>query len=218
MGITDSFPRTWQCVRCTYVNSFTTSLQCGVCGADRDEKLWICCKCGASNPIHIVLCNSCGSEQNTFTTEKIDWPCPKCSYANFSETTKCAVCKSDKRSNHHPAKSKDPVAIVVDTSRLGEFQDDALKCHKCQTLLYDNIDAHCMVCNTPCMAEAFKPRPFPQSSLPKVKHEDHPSSSGVWKCGTCTLLNDPGKTICQACGTKKGDKNELRKNELPLGR
>ena len=61
-----------------------------------------------------------------------------------------------------------------------------------------------MVCNTPCMAETFKPRPFPQSSLPKVKYEDHPSSSGVWKCGTCTLLNDPGKTICQACGTKKG--------------
>ena len=144
MGITDSFPRTWQCLRCTYVNSFTTSLQCGVCGADRDEKLWICCKCGASNPIHIVLCSSCGSEQNTFTTEKIDWPCLKCSYANFSETTKCAICKSDRRSNHHPEKSKDPVAIVVDTSRLGEFQDDALKCHKCHTLLYDNVDAHCI--------------------------------------------------------------------------
>ena len=208
MGITDSFPRTWQCARCTYMNSFTTSSHCEICGADRDAKLWICCSCGASNPVHIVLCNSCGSEQNTFKTKKMDWPCPKCSFVNFSDSTKCLVCKSDKLSNNQPVKLKDPVAIEVDPSRLGESQNDVLKCLKCQTLLYDNTGTHCMVCGTPCMTEGFKPRPFPQSSLPKVKPEDHPSSSGVWKCVSCTLLNDPDQTICQACGSKKGDRDK----------
>jgi RNA polymerase subunit RPABC4/transcription elongation factor Spt4 len=105
-------------------------------------------------------------------------------------------------------KLKDPVAIEVDPSRLGESQNDVLKCLKCQTLLYDNTGTHCMVCGTPCMTEGFKPRPFPQSSLPKVKPEDNPSSSGVWKCVSCTLLNDPDQTICQACGSKKGDRDK----------
>ena len=218
MGITDSFPRTWQCVRCTYMNSFTTSSQCQMCGADRDAKLWICCSCGASNPGHIVLCNSCGSEQNTFTTKRMDWPCPKCSHVNLSNSNKCVVCKSDKLLNNQHVKQNESIAIEVDSSRLGEFQNDVLKCHQCQTLLYDNTGTYCIVCGTPCMAEGFKPRPFPQSSLPKVKLEDSPGTSGVWKCVTCTLLNDPGQTICQACGSKKDDGGKPIEKLPPLGK
>ena len=217
MGITDSFPRSWQCVRCTYLNSFTTSSQCQVCGADRNEKLWICCNCAASNPVHIVLCNSCGSERNTFATKKTDWSCPKCNYVNISDSTNCNVCKSSKLLNDQSVKSKDPVAVDVDSSRLQEFQQDVLKCHNCQTLLYDNTGNHCMVCGTPCVADGFKPRPFPQSSLPKVKYEDGLSSSGMWKCLTCTLLNDPDKIICQTCGNMKGENDKTVKNLLPLG-
>ena len=219
MGITDSFPRSWQCVRCTYMNSFTTGSQCEMCGADRDEKMWICCGCGASNPADIVLCNSCGSEQNTFTTKKTEWPCPKCSFVNPSDSTKCDVCKSDKLSNNQHVKLKSPIDIEVDSSRLKEFQMDVLKCDKCKTLLYNNTGAHCMVCGTPCVAEGFKPRPFPQSSLPKAKFKDSPSSSGMWKCVICTLLNDPKQTICQACGHMKIDCGGKHRESLaPLGK
>ena len=216
MGITDSFPRNWECARCTYANTFMTfSSQCQICGYDRDAQLWICCSCGASNPAHIVLCNSCGSEQNTFTGRKKNWRCPKCSCINFPDSINCSVCQTNKSSKSQ-VKSVIPIAVEVDSSRLRELQKDVLKCHKCKTLLYDNTDINCTVCGVPCLAEGFKPRPFPQSSLPKLKAEDQPSSSGLWKCSTCTLLNDPAQTICQACGSKKGDKpgEKLR----PLGR
>lgn len=216
MGITNSFPRSWECERCTYLND-PFSGTCRICGTAKENKSWICCKCGHSNPLEIVLCNSCGSERTTFGDKNKskgptkDWTCLQCTSVSSSNSGQCTVC------GFTPIDDKGAIAVQVDSTRLEreEIQEDLLKCHKCQTLLYDNTGNHCTVCGTTCLTEGFKPRPFPQSSLPKetVTDSDTPNTSNLWKCSQCTLLNDSKLTVCKACSNKNGDikRNPMQK-------
>ena len=224
MGITDSFPRSWQCERCTYINDAWTGT-CRICGTGKKSKPWICYKCGSSNPSGIILCNTCGSEQKTFGSKnsRKDWSCSLCSYTNFPDSSQCAICgfaKPEGNSSSFSDNGKSDVRVQVDSTRLGhkEVEADLLKCHKCQTLLYDNTGSHCTVCGTPCLSEGFKPRPFPQSSLPKGGAAELSSASGTWKCSQCTLLNDSTQTTCKACAYESVGKKKPVGKLMKIGK
>lgn len=209
MGITDSFPRSWSCEKCTYLNDALTG-KCRICGTAKGSNLWICCKCGNSNRLGIIICDSCG--QKTFDDENKstkDWSCQRCSCVNSSNSRRCSVCGFAQTQDKSDTVKSD-VSVQVDSTRLihKELQEDLLKCHRCQTLLYDNTGCHCTVCGTPCLTEGFKPRPFPQSSLPKAvaTDSDTPSTSKeLWKCSECTLPNDSNLASCKACRNQNVD-------------
>ena len=181
-----------------------------MCTSLKEPQTWICFNCGSRNPVTIVLCNSCGTEQRTFTSKR-DWSCPQCKYTNFPNTNKCSNCGKNRLttvSNNTPgwsAKIKDNnIHLEVDAARLTDkdIQDKLLKCEKCQTLLYNTTGSCCTVCDTPCLSEGFKPRPFPQSSLPKAVNSDAKESQ-VWECSHCFLLNDSSEVKCKACASNK---------------
>ncbi|XP_046853610.1 calpain-15-like isoform X2 [Xenia sp. Carnegie-2017] len=205
MGTTDSLPTrsSWQCVRCTFMNNLTTSSQCQMCGIDRETKFWICLKCGSNNPQYIVLCNFCGAEQNAFSVKSKSWTCTKCTFINTSDSLCCRVCKHGRSSNDAAfALPRGIVNVEVDSNLVREYKQDVLKCQKCQTLLFDNPGLHCLVCKTPCFYEGFKPRPFPQSSLPR-ENKVISSLSDIWQCQRCTSLNGPENNECYVCKKSK---------------
>jgi len=82
---------------------------------------------------------------------------------------------------------------------IAQQSSEVLKCPNCQSLLYDNVGLFCTVCRSPCPEEGFKPRPFPESSVPHISKDPDDQK---WSCPGCTFENKASKSSCEVCGSE----------------
>ena len=204
----------WTCETCTFINTGRNST-CSVCGHRKQPTVyaWTCKACGSRNPQKLVLCDHCGSgkiesPRNADHNGK-QWTCPRCTLTNPFTTSICSACQFD------------PSLLMADSSTSGgsssnqmlypdlslelhpviaQHSPEVLKCPKCQSLLYDNVGVYCTVCHSPCPEEGFKPRPFPESSVPHVSKDVDES---LWSCSGCTFNNKASNSACEVCGSAR---------------
>lgn len=204
----------WTCEKCTLINPGRHPT-CSACGHRKQPAVntWMCKVCGSRNPQTVVLCNHCGSDRiesprNSDHNGK-QWTCPRCTLTNPWRKSTCSACQFD------------PSLIVADSSTSGgsssnqrlypdlslelhpgiaKQSPEVLKCPKCQSLLYDNVGVYCTVCHSPCPEEGFKPRPFPESSVPHVSKDVDGSH---WSCSGCTFDNKASNSVCEVCGSAR---------------
>lgn len=213
MGVNFSTEQNWTCEKCTLINTGRNPT-CSACGHRKQATVtWICKSCGSRNPQTVVLCNSCASDR-TESPRNSDhngkqWTCPRCTLSNPWTTHLCSACQFD------------PSVIVADTSTsagsssnqrlypdlslelhpsIAQQSPEVLKCRNCQSLLYDNVGVNCTVCHSPCPEEGFKPRPFPESSIPHVSKD---LATGSWSCSGCTFDNKASNSVCEVCGSAR---------------
>ena len=217
MGVNLSMEKDWPCEKCTLINPGRNPT-CQACGHRKQPaEGWICKACASRNPQSLVLCNNCGSERftasspspNTNTNHDKEWTCSRCTLANPWRNKICSAC------------GLDPAVVVADSSKktspestsnrrlypnlslelypeIAQQSSEVLKCSKCQSLLYDNVGLHCTVCRSPCPEEGFKPRPFPESSMPRASKD---LAEQRWSCLGCTFENKASNSICEVCGS-----------------
>lgn len=216
MGVKLSTAEHWPCEQCTLINPGKNST-CQACGINRKKfaESWICKACASRNPQSVVLCNHCGSEKligSTSTSPNSDheneWTCRRCTLTNSWKNNICSACGSDPALGvaDHAKDTTNPVSpskrrLYPDLTlelfpEIARQSSEVLKCPKCQSLLYDNVGLFCTVCRSPCPEEGFKPRPFPESSIPR---ESKDRDDQTWSCSGCTFENKASNSICEVC-------------------
>lgn len=227
MGVKLSTEQDWPCEKCTLINPGRDST-CQACGNRKQSNgSWICKACAFRNPQSSVSCNQCGSEKvmlsaSTGTSQNSDpshgiirkqWTCIRCTLSNSRKNKICSACGFDPalieaddgkdRANTESTKKQrlyPDLTLELHPEIAQRSSDQVLKCPKCQSLLYDNAGLVCTVCRCPCPEEGFKPRPFPESSIPRTSED---TDDQRWSCPGCTFENQNSNPVCQVCGSNR---------------
>ena len=213
MGVNFSTERVWTCEKCTLINPGRNPT-CSACGCRKQAtNTWVCKVCGSRNPQTLVLCNQCGSDKiespRKANHNGIQWTCPRCTLTNPFTNNFCSACQfepplvvADTPVSRGPSSNRKlyPDLSIDLHPSIAQQSTEVLKCSKCQSLLYDNVGVNCTVCHSPCPEEGFKPRPFPESSIPHVSKDLCINS---WSCSGCTFENKVSNTVCEVCGSAR---------------
>lgn len=213
MGLNLTTVQGWTCEKCTLINTGRNPT-CSACGYRKQPTVntWMCKVCGSRNPQKVVRCNHCGSDRiesprNSNHNGK-QWTCPRCTLTNPWMTSVCSACQfnpslvmADSSTSGGPSNQRLYPDLSLELHpRIAQQSSEVLKCPKCQSLLYDNVGVYCTVCHSPCPEEGFKPRPFPESSIPHVSKD---VDNSHWSCSGCTLDNKASNSVCEVCGSAR---------------
>ena len=151
---------------------------------------------------------------DTMVEEEDSWECSECTLLNQTADTVCSLCETKRQAGsgtfslHGASPKDDPPKKQTFCDTMVE-KDDRWVCAGC-TLLNQPADSKCAVCGwerpvvsglSPAKSASVKDdltktQPFWDTMI------DHDDS---WKCSACTLLNQPGHLICDACGVEKSE-------------